>query len=119
LVVSVFLILVSSAVFGGDEQHELHQGLVVKPRWETWTPPNTGGETKMSNTRVAPFGFTTSVWWGLRCSSWFHHQCLVGSVLVILVSPPVFGGIRVAHLGFNTSVYEQDGPHQALVMKPG
>jgi hypothetical protein len=25
-------------------------------------------------------------------------------VLLILVSPPVFGGVRVAHLGFTTSV---------------
>ena len=54
---------------------------------------------------VAHLGFTTSVWWGPCCSSWFHHQCLVGSVLLILVSPPVFGGVRVAHLGFTTSFW--------------
>jgi hypothetical protein len=48
---------------------------------------------------VAHLGFTTSVWWSPCCSSWFHHQCLVGSVLLILVSPPVFGEVRVAHLG--------------------
>ena len=57
------------------------------------SPPVFGG------VGVAHLGFITSVWWGLRCSSWLHHQCLVGSVLLILVSPPVFGGVRVAHLG--------------------
>jgi hypothetical protein len=57
----------------------------------------------LGGVRVAHFGFTTSVWWGPCYSFLFHHQCLVGSVLLILVAPPVFDGVHAAHLGFTTS----------------
>jgi hypothetical protein len=100
-----------------DEQHRPHQTLVVKPRWATQIPPNTGDETKVSNTDPT--------------KHWCHHQCLVRFVLLILVSPPVFGGVRVAHLCFTTSFWwgdptkhwwwnedEQHRPHQTLVVKP-
>ena len=41
-----------------NEEHRHHQALVVKPRWATRTPPSTGGATKMSNTNS-----TKHLWW--------------------------------------------------------
>jgi hypothetical protein len=56
----------------------------------------------------------TKHWWcnqdespvfgGIRVAHFgFTTSVWWGSVLLILVSPPVFGGVRVAHLGFTTT----------------
>jgi hypothetical protein len=60
-------------------------------------PPVFGG------VHAAHLGFTTSAWWSSCCSSWLHHQCLVGS------DP-------TKHWWWNQD--EQHGPQQTLVVKP-
>jgi hypothetical protein len=96
-----------------EEQHGHHQSLVVKLSWATRTPPNTGGEithyfdASLCSVYFGRIDICCFINLGYLVKS-SPKQCLVGSVLLILVSPLVFGGVRVAHIGFTTSVWWGD-----------